>query len=134
MTFEEIEKIVFENGGVPEHLMLEEMYCFDMLDLLFQRYRQGTISKYEAGNRKNKIKIGFEQSKYNRDLYRDGHREYQENIRKAESLRSDIIKGVKAEFGYDKLFVLAVECIGKMTDDKTFKEIVTKYEKQTGEM
>ncbi len=124
MTFEEIEKIVFNNSSAPEHMTLEEMYCFDMLHLLYQRYTQGTINKEDASLRKAKIKVYFELSKRNHDTYREVMQEYQDNIKRADTLRSDIIKGVRKGTDSGELFRLASECIGRMTGDKRFEEIV----------
>ena len=124
MKFEEIEKIVFDRLPWPEHQTLEDMYCFEMLDLLFQRFNNGTISKHDASLRKAKIKVYYELSKRNHDTYREVMQEYQDNIKRADTLRSDIIKGARKGTDSGELFRMASECIGRMTGDKKFEEIV----------
>ena len=124
MTFEEIEKMVSERLPEPEHTTLEESFCFDMLDLLLQRYRQGTISRDAASLRKAKIKVLFGTSKHYHDTYREIMREYQDNIKRADTLRSDIIKGVRNGVDISVVLIMAVKCIGLMTGDKTFERIV----------
>lgn len=57
----------------------------------------------------------------------------QEYIRKAGQLRTEIIKGVAAGDDVEALFLKACECIGAMTGDTVFSEIVQKRMKEHGE-
>ena len=50
----------------------------------------------------------------------EADREYQNNIRRSGSLRSEILKGVKAGESTQLLLLKAVECISCMTGDKLF--------------
>lgn len=45
-----------------------------------------------------------------------------DNIRRGELLKVELYKGLQAGRPLDELFPLAVECIGRMTDDKHFLE------------
>ena len=125
MTFDEIEKRVFSGEDAPKYISLEESFCFEVLHLLYQRYVQGTISKSDAGIRKNKYKILFEQAKANHDKYREAEKHYQDNIRRGKELRSEIIKGAKEGCDAQELLLIAVNCISLMTDDGSFAEMVT---------
>ena len=48
------------------------------------------------------------------------YREYQDNIKRSGSLRTDILKGARAGEDIYSLFLKAVECISRMTSDKLF--------------
>ena len=124
MTFDEIEKRVFSGEDAPKYISLEESFCFEMLFLLYQRYTQGTIAKSDAGLKKNKFRILFEQAKSNHDKYREAEKHYQDNIRRGKELRSEIIKGASDGKDASELLGLACECIAVMTDDKSFAEMV----------
>ena len=50
----------------------------------------------------------------------EAYREYQQNIKEAGDLRTQIIKGVQAREPVELLFLKAVKCIGKMTGEKAF--------------
>lgn len=50
----------------------------------------------------------------------EAYREYQQNIKEAGDLRTQIIKGVQAGEPVELLFLKAVKCIGKMTGEKAF--------------
>lgn len=55
----------------------------------------------------------------------DAYRQYQENIRRAGGLRTDIIRGLEAGENPYKLLYLAAECIGSMTGEtKVFADAV----------
>lgn len=45
-----------------------------------------------------------------------------DNIRRGELLKVELYKGLQAKRPLDELFPLALECIGRMTDDKHFLE------------
>ena len=50
----------------------------------------------------------------------EAYREYQNNIRRSGSLRTEILKGVRAGESTQLLLLKAVECISCMTGDKLF--------------
>ena len=51
------------------------------------------------------------------------YKEHQENIKRAEQLRTDINKGVQAGEPIYKVLLKAIECISLMTGDKTFYDM-----------
>lgn len=57
---------------------------------------------------------------------REAYRQYQDNIKKAGQLRSDIIKGAAAGEDTQALLLKACECIGAMTGDAAFLGMVKK--------
>lgn len=60
----------------------------------------------------------LDKAKREREQVREDHRIYQENIRKAGDLRSDILKGLKIGEAPLALLLKAMECISKMTGDQ----------------
>ena len=57
-------------------------------------------------------------------LYCAAYAQYQENIRQAGHLRAEILKGLDSGTEADKLLLLAMECIGRMTGEMRTYEIV----------
>lgn len=55
-----------------------------------------------------------------RELMRQAYKGYQENIRRSETLRSEIIKGLRKGEELGDLFLKAIECISTMTGDRAF--------------
>lgn len=54
------------------------------------------------------------------------YREYQENIRRAGSLKADILKGSKDGEPLEDLLLKAVKCISLMTADDLFAKLIEK--------
>lgn len=93
-----------------------EYKYFSRLRKIYSDYKFGGLDKDTAAKRKAGIYADYKQ-----DAERDGligrvYAEYQENIRKAGTLRSDIDKAVTAE---DKLRY-CLECIEAMTGETGF--------------
>ena len=93
-----------------------EYKYFSRLRKIYSDYKFGGLDKDTAAKRKAGIYADYKQ-----DAERDGligkvYAEYQDNIRKAGTLRSDIDKAVTAE---DKL-KYALECIEAMTGETGF--------------
>ena len=93
-----------------------EYKYFSRLRKIYSDYKFGGLDKDTAAKRKAGIYADYKQ-----DAERDGligkvYAEYQENIRKAGTLRSEIDKAVTAE---DKLRY-ALECIEAMTGETGF--------------
>ena len=55
------------------------------------------------------------------------YKEHQENIKRAEQLRTDINKGVQAGEPVYKILLKAIECISLMTGDKVFYDMNKDY-------
>lgn len=64
------------------------------------------------------IKLQREQEEHRRNL--EIYREYQNNIKQSEGLRTDIMRGVKAGEAPQALLLKAVKCISLMTGDNLF--------------
>ena len=100
------------NGEMPKLLTIPEKQLFRQLRALYTEYRAGKYTREQARIEKGIIYADFESTKKLFSVME----EYQLNIRKAGTLRSDIDKAVTAE---DKLRY-ALECIESMTGETGF--------------
>lgn len=64
------------------------------------------------------------QDQHERQVVRAAFKEYQENIKRSGTLRSEILKGAQAGDDPTELLLKAAECIGRMTGDNMYHEQV----------
>ena len=100
------------SGEMPRLLTIPEKQLFRQLRALYTEYRAGKYTREQARIEKGIIYADFESTEKLFSVME----EYQGNIRKAGTLRSDIDKAVTAE---DKLRY-ALECIEAMTGETGF--------------
>ena len=100
------------SGEMPKLLTIPEKQLFRQLRALYTEYRAGKYTREQARIAKGIIYADFESTEKLFSVME----EYQLNIRKAGTLRSDIDKAVTAE---DKLRY-ALECIEAMTGETGF--------------
>ena len=100
------------SGEMPKLLTIPEKQLFRQLRALYTEYRAGKYTREQARLEKGVIYADFESTEKLFSVME----EYQNNIRKAGTLRSDIDKAVTAE---DKLRY-ALECIEAMTGEIGF--------------
>ena len=100
------------SGEMPKLLTIPEKQLFRQLRALYTEYRAGKYTREQARIEKGVIYADFESTKKLFSVME----EYQLNIRKAGTLRSDIDKAKTAE---DKLRY-ALECIEAMTGETGF--------------
>lgn len=106
-----IEKAAMD-GEMPKLLTIPEKQLFRQLRALYTEYRAGKYTREQARIEKGVIYADFESTNKLFSVMA----EYQNNIRKAGTLRSEIDKAVTAE---DKLRY-ALECIEAMTGETGF--------------
>ena len=111
MDKELIEKAAM-SGEMPKLLTIPEKQLFRQLRALYTEYRTGKYTREQARIEKGVIYADFESTNKLFSVMA----EYQNNIRKAGTLRSDIDKAVTVE---DKLRY-ALECIEAMTGETGF--------------
>ena len=111
MDKELIEKAAM-NGEMPKLLTIPEKQLFRQLRALYTEYRAGKYTREQARIEKGVIYADFESTEKLFSVMA----EYQNNIRKAGTLRSDIDKAKTVE---DKLRY-ALECIEAMTGETGF--------------
>lgn len=100
------------NGEMPKLLTIPEKQLFRQLRALYTEYRAGKYTREQARIEKGVIYADFESTNKLFSVME----EYQLNIRKAGTLRSEIDKAVTME---DKLRY-ALECIEAMTGETGF--------------
>ena len=100
------------SGEMPKLLTIPEKQLFRQLRALYTEYRAGKYTREQARIEKGIIYADFESTEKLFSVMA----EYQNNIRKAGTLRSDIDKAKTAE---DKLRY-ALECIEAMTGETGF--------------
>ena len=111
MDKESIEKAAM-SGEMPRLLTIPEKQLFRQLRALYTEYRAGKYTREQARIEKGVIYADFESTEKLFSVME----EYQLNIRKAGTLRSDIDKAITVE---DKLRY-ALECIEAMTGETGF--------------
>ena len=111
MDKELIEKAAM-SGEMPKLLTIPEKQLFRQLRALYTEYRAGKYTREQARLEKGVIYADFESTEKLFSVMA----EYQSNIRKAGTLRSDIDKAKTVE---DKLRY-ALECIEAMTGETGF--------------
>ena len=111
MDKELIEKAAM-SGEMPRLLTIPEKQLFRQLRALYAEYRAGKYTREQARLEKGVIYADFESTEKLFSVME----EYQLNIRKAGTLRSDIDKAVTAE---EKLRY-CLECIEAMTGETGF--------------
>ena len=111
MDKESIEKAAM-SGEMPKLLTIPEKQLFRQLRALYTEYRAGKYTREQARLEKGVIYADFESTNKLFSVME----EYQDNIRKAGTLRSDIDKAKTAE---DKLRY-ALGCIEAMTGETGF--------------
>ena len=114
--FKKLESECYTDTLTFENFPAAEYKYFSKLRKIFTDYKFNGLDKDTAAKRKSEIYVDYRQ-----DAERDGligkvYAEYQENIRKAGTLRSEIDKAVAME---DKLRY-ALECIEVMTGETGF--------------
>ncbi len=100
------------SGEMPRLLTIPEKQLYRQLRALYTEYRAGKYTREQARFEKGVIYADFESTKKMFSVMS----EYQDNIRKAGTLRSEIDKAVSVE---DK-FRYALECIEAMTGETGF--------------
>ena len=100
------------SGEMPKLLTIPEKQLFRQLRALYTEYRAGKYTREQARLEKGVIYADFESTEKLFSVME----EYQRNIRKAGTLRSDIDKAKTVE---DKLRY-ALECIEAMTGETGF--------------
>ena len=111
MDKESIEKAAM-SGEMPRLLTIPEKQLFRQLRALYTEYRAGKYTREQARQEKGVIYADFESTNKLFSVME----EYQLNIRKAGTLRSEIDKAVTVE---DKLR-FCLECIEAMTGETGF--------------
>ena len=116
MQLKNIELDACKNKPLPKFLTLPETCLYISLRYLYKSYHKGEISKENATAEKHKLLAEYERFE---KAYSDWCKlcsDYQDNIRKAGTMLSDIEKSDNTE----DMAVLACEVVGIMIGDENF--------------
>lgn len=124
LTYQEIGAVAKTSEKVPASWSTEDKICCHCLRGLYARYTDRCIDRKILIEEAAAIKDLHTQLCYWHTLYRAAYAQYQESIRQAGHLRAEILKGLESGTGADKLLLLAMECIGRITGEMRTYEIV----------
>lgn len=122
MRINEIELSAAKNRPVPEYMTIPEMCLYTSLRALYGSYRRQEIAKEAAQAEKRKIIAQCERYEAEYIAMTAAYKYYQDNIRKAGTLLSDIEKS----WDIREIAMKACECIGLMTGDEGFAKRAAK--------
>ena len=118
MRTDEIERAAAENRPLPEYMTAPEMCLYLSLRAIYSSFRKGSISREQGTAEKNKAVAECERFDEEYHRWCEVHKEYQDNIRKADVLMSEIEKS-----GDTAVIALkACEVVGILTGDDSFAQ------------
>lgn len=116
MTPKDIEILAHDNRPMPEFSSLTDICLYQAFANLYNRLNLKQIVRDQAKTEKKQILKTYAQIKSENERYIAVCGEYQDNIRKAGMLLSDIEKSQDIR----EIALKSCECIGIMTDDSDF--------------
>lgn len=116
MRTNEIELAAAKNFPFPKHMTMPEICLYLSLRALYSSWRKGDISKIDGVAEKKKVISECKRFDNEYQLWRSVYATYQDNIRKAGTMLSDIEKSKNVE----DIALKACEVIGIMTGDGNF--------------
>lgn len=118
MRTDEIERAAAENRPLPEYMTAPEMCLYLSLRAIYSSFRKGSISREQGTAEKNKAVSECERLDEEYRHWCDTYKAYQDNIRKADVLMSEIEKS-----GDTAVIALkACEVISLITGDDSFAQ------------
>lgn len=116
MRTDEIELSAARNRPLPKNMSAPEMYLYLSMRALYSNWRRGDITKESAASEKKVIMGEFRRLDDERSHWCEVHKAYQENIRKADVLMSEIEKSEDTAV----IAVKACEIVGLLTGEENF--------------
>ena len=116
MRVSEIEKSAAKNRPLPDYLTVPEICLYTALRALYESYHSKKIARDLAQVEKRKIISQCEHYEAEYIAWTESAKSYQDNIRKASTIISDIEKS----HDITEIALKACECIGAMTGDVEF--------------
>ncbi len=114
--FKKLEQMAYDMTIEIDNFPPEAYRYFDRLRTLYARFKYGNLSKEMAEAEKKKLYSDYIEAKSAYQLWCSVYGAYQDNIRKAGTMLSDIEKSKDTE----DIALKACEVIGIMTGDKSF--------------
>ena len=116
MRTADIELAAAKNRPLPKYVSVPEMCLYLSLRAIYSSWRRGDITKEQGTAEKNKAVAECERFDEEYQHWCDTHKAYQNSIRKADVLMSEIEKSDDTA----KIAIKACEIVGILTGDENF--------------
>lgn len=116
MRTADIELAAAKNRPLPKYVSAPEMCLYLSLKAIYSNWRRGGITKEQGTAEKNKAVAECERFDEEYQHWCDTHKAYQDSIRKADVLMSEIEKSSNTA----EIAVKASEIVGILTGDENF--------------
>ena len=116
MRTADIELAAAKNRPLPKYVSAPEMCLYLSLKAIYSNWRRGGITKEQGTAEKNKAVAECERFDEEYQHWCDTHKAYQDSIRKADVLMSEIEKSSNTA----EIAVKACESVGILTGDENF--------------
>ena len=128
MKFQEIDRRAQSVDKLPDIANLGDRYVYHCLREVYDRFHAGKLEKEEAEVERRKLYQAHRLYREREAAHLAAHKQIQEAIRQAGTLRSEIIKGLGV-LPAEQLLGLCCRCISAMTGEDT---LTRKFEKEYG--
>ena len=128
MKFQEIDHLAQVAGKMPDIANLGDRYVYHCLREVYDRYLAGKLEKEEAEAERKKLYQAHRLYREQEAQHLKAHKQIQEAIRRAGTLRSEITTGL-GTLPAGQLLGLCCRCISAMTGEDT---LTRKFEKEYG--
>ena len=118
MDFAELERLAAHETPMPEGISLSAQAAYLALRALYREYHRGGVGKEQAAAEKRLIRKEYAQRRENEEHLKEVIHRWQEDIRASEAIRAEI--NLAEDKTPAELFLMAVECISRMTGDRAF--------------
>lgn len=128
MKFQEIDRLAQSVDKLPDIANLGDRYVYHCLREVYDRYLAGKLDKEETEVERRKLYQAHRLYREQEAQHLKAHKQIQEAIRQAGTLRSEIIKGLGV-LPAEQLLGICCRCISAMTGEDT---LARKFEKEYG--
>ena len=127
MTYKEILSLVGSGDCLPPFQSLPDRMCYESLSKLKSEYELLGLDEKQVRVRKQDIRRAYEESAEAYKQYMGVYAEYNRNSQLCGSMVKQMMEGAKEQDpDYKSLFLMAVKCIGIMSNDSVTPEIIKK--------
>lgn len=128
MKFQQIDHLAQSVDKLPDIADLGDRYVYHCLREVYDRYLAGKLEKEEAEAERKKLYQAHRLYREQEAAHLKAHKQIQEAIRQAGTLRSEITKGLGV-LPAEQLLGLCCRCISAMTGENSLNR---KFEKEYG--
>lgn len=118
LDFDALERLVSEEKELPRQARLEDVYAYEAMKHIYSSWRRGSVEREQARAERQRVKNAYDKAKRVMHLFARAHKQVQDNIRRSEGLRRELILQMRQNS--DELACNALLCIGYMRCDEAF--------------